>query len=178
MSRIGKLPVVVPQGVKMQVAGQKVHVEGPKGKLDFNAHPRMKIEHKGSEVTVTRPTNTTQDRALHGLTRTLINNLVIGVTEEFTKELQIEGIGFRCELKGKVLNLSLGFSHPILYDVPEGVKLEVVKMTRITIRGADKALVGQVAANIRSYYEPEPYKGKGIRYVGEQVRRKAGKAAG
>jgi large subunit ribosomal protein L6 len=178
MSRIGKTPIPVPQGVKIQLKGQKVHVEGPKGKLDLDTHPRMKLEVKGSEVLVTRPTNTTQDRSLHGLTRTLISNMVQGVTQEFSKALEIDGIGFRSELKGKTLQIHLGFSHPILYDVPEGVKVEVVKQTKINVTGADKVLVGQVAADIRRFYEPEPYKGKGVRYVGEHIRRKAGKAAG
>jgi large subunit ribosomal protein L6 len=178
MSRIGKLPVEIPKGVKVKVAGQLINVEGPKGKLHLDAHPRMKIVASDKEITVTRPTNVTQDRSLHGLTRTLINNMMKGVTEEFTKSLEIEGVGFRSELKGKMLNLQLGFSHPIVYEIPEGIKVEVTKLTRIKITGADKALVGQVAANIRAFYKPEPYKGKGIRYEGEQIRRKAGKAAG
>jgi len=178
MSRIGKNPITIPNNVKLKLDGQQVYVEGPKGKLDLNVHPRMKITVEGSELKVSRPTNTTQDKSLHGLTRSLINNMIIGATQEFTKTLEIEGIGFRSELKGKFLNLQLGFSHPIVYEIPAGVKVEVIKQTRIIVTGASKALVGQVSADIRHFYEPEPYKGKGIRYSDEHVRRKAGKAAG
>ena len=178
MSRIGKLPVSVPKGVQVQVTGQKVHVEGPKGKLDLNVHPRMKVAFDKDQITVNRPTNASRDRSLHGLTRSLIFNMVKGVTEEFSKSLEIEGVGFRAELKGKILQLSLGFSHPIHYHIPEGIKIEVPKPTLLTVTGFDKALVGQSAAEIRGFYEPEPYKGKGVRYAGEQIRRKAGKAAG
>jgi large subunit ribosomal protein L6 len=178
MSRIGKNPITIPNNVKLKLDGQQVHVEGPKGTLDLNVHPRMKVTLAGNELKVSRPTNMTQDKSLHGLTRSLINNMIIGATEEFTKTLEIEGIGFRSELRGKVLNLQLGFSHPIVYEIPEGVRVEVIKQTRIIVKGASKALVGQVAADIRHFYEPEPYKGKGIRYSDEHVRRKAGKAAG
>lgn len=153
-------------------------MEGLKGKLDLEVHPRMKVAMREEAITVTRPTDSTQDRSLHGLTRTLIQNMIQGVTEEFSKRLEIEGIGFRAELKGKILQLQLGFSHPISYSIPEGVRIEVPKPTVIDVKGADKALVGQVAAELRSFYEPEPYKGKGIRYSGEVVRRKVGKAAG
>ena len=177
MSRIGKKPILIPQGVKVQVSGTKVHVEGPKGKMDLNVHPRMKVAVDASQIVVSRPTNTNQDRSLHGLTRTLIFNVIAGVTQEFSKALDIEGIGFKAALQGKNLQLNLGFSHPIDFVIPEGIKVEVPKPTNLVVKGIDKVLVGQTAANIRKFFEPEPYKGKGIRYAGEQVRRKAGKAA-
>ena len=178
MSRIGRKPVPIPQGVKVQVTGTKLHIEGPKGKLDLNVHPRMKVSVAEGQVAVERPTNIPQDRSLHGLTRSLIANMVKGVTEEFSKTLEIEGIGFKAQLQGKNLQLLLGFSHPIDFPVPEGIKLELPKPTIVIVKGVDKVLVGQVAANIRGFFEPEPYKGKGIHYLGEQIRRKAGKAAG
>ena len=178
MSRIGRQPILIPKGVKIQLSGVNVHVEGPKGKLDLAVHPRMKIDVKDSQVSVSRPTETKQDKSLHGLTRSLISNMIKGVAEEFSKTLELHGIGFRAEMKGKALQLALGYSHPIIYDVPEGVKVQVPKPTMITVTGPDKTLVGQVSANIRRFYEPEPYKGKGVRYAGEQLRKKAGKAAG
>ena len=178
MSRIGRKPIPIPQGVNVQVTGSKIHVEGPKGKADLTVHPRMKILIAGGQISVTRPTNIPQDRSLHGLTRTLIFNTVKGVTEEFSKSLEIEGVGFRAQLQGKNLQLGLGFSHPINFSIPDGIRVEVPKPTSITVKGVDKVLVGQVAANLRSFFEPEPYKGKGVRYAGEQIRRKAGKAAG
>ena len=178
MSRIGKKPVPVPQGVKVQLTGTKLHVEGPKGKLDLNVHPRMKVVVADGRIAVERPTNIPQDRSLHGLTRSLIANMVKGVTEEFSKTLEIEGIGFKAQLQGKNLQLMLGFSHPIDFAIPEGIKIEVPKPTTLVVKGVDKVLVGQIAANIREFFEPEPYKGKGIHYLGEQIRRKAGKAAG
>ena len=178
MSRIGRKPVLIPQGVKVQVTGTKLHIEGPKGKLDLNVHPRMKVSIVEGQVAVERPTNIPQDRSLHGLTRSLIANMVKGVTEEFSKTLEIEGIGFKALLQGKNVQLLLGFSHPIDFPVPEGIKLELPKPTIVIVKGVDKVLVGQVAANIRGFFEPEPYKGKGIHYLGEQIRRKAGKAAG
>ena len=178
MSRIGRKPVLIPEGVKVEVAGSKIHVEGPKGKLDFNLHPRMKVLLQEDQLAVERPTNMPKDRALHGLTRTVIQNLITGVTQEFSKTLEIEGIGFRAQLQGKNLQLALGFSHPILFSIPDGIKMEVPKPTLIVVKGADKVLVGQVAANIRNFFKPEPYKGKGIRYSGEHIRKKAGKAAG
>ncbi len=131
----------------------------------------------GSQIVVSRPTNTNQDRSLHGLTRTLISNVITGVTQEYAKALEIEGIGFKAQLQGKNLQLNLGFSHPINFAVPEGITVEVPKPTHLVVRGIDKVLVGQTAANIRKFFEPEPYKGKGVRYAGEQIRRKAGKAA-
>lgn len=177
MSRIGKKPIPIPQGVKVQISGTKVHVEGPKGKMDLNVHPRMKITMDGSQILVNRPTNTNQDRSLHGLTRSLISNVVTGVTQEFSKALEIEGIGFKAALQGKNLQLNLGFSHPIDFVIPEGIKVEVPKPTNLVVKGIDKVLVGQTAANIRKFFEPEPYKGKGVHYAGEIIRRKAGKAA-
>ena len=178
MSRVGKKPVSIPQGVKVELKGVKLHIEGPKGKLDFDVHPRMKVSVGNGQVLVERPSNTPSDRSLHGLTRSVINNMVTGVHQEFSKTLEIEGIGFKAQLQGKNLQLSLGFSHPIDFPIPEGVKVETPKPTTVVVKGADKVLVGQVAAKIRSFFEPEPYKGKGVRYVGEQIRRKAGKAAG
>lgn len=178
MSRIGKKPVPLPQGTKVQVSGTKIHVEGPKGKLDLNVHPHMKVAVAEGQISVSGPTDTPLDRSLHGLTRTLIANAVAGVTEEFSKTLEIEGIGFRAQLQGKKLQLALGFSHPIDFSIPEGIKIEAPKPTTLVIKGIDKVLVGQAAANIREFFKPEPYKGKGVRYVGEQIRRKAGKAAG
>ncbi|OGW86977.1 MAG: 50S ribosomal protein L6, partial [Omnitrophica bacterium RIFCSPLOWO2_01_FULL_45_10b] len=157
MSRIGRRPIPIPQGVKVEVAGSKIHVEGPKGKSDLNIHPRMKVAVANNEISVSRPTNIGQDKSLHGLTRSLIANMVIGVTQEFSKTLEIEGIGFKAQLQGKNLQLALGFSHPIDYAVPEGIKIEVPKPTSVTVKGVDKVLVGQVAANIRSFFEPEPY---------------------
>ena len=177
MSRIGRKPISIIQGLKVTVDGQNVHVEGPKGKLDLKVHPRMKISVANGTIQVSRPTNTPQDRSLHGLTRTLIDNMVKGVAQEFSKTLEIEGVGFRSELQGKTLRLFLGFSHPIQFSIPDGIKIEVPKPTIVIVKGADKALVGQVAANIRDFYKPEPYKGKGIRYAGEQIRRKQGKSA-
>ena len=178
MSRIGKRPILIPQGVKVQVTGSKIHVEGPKGKMDLAIHPRMKLSMSENQILVARPTNTSEDRSLHGLTRTLVANMIEGVTEEFSKSLEIEGIGFKAQLQGQKLLLSLGFSHTIDFLIPQGIKVEVPKPTMLVVKGVDKVLVGQVAANLRKFFEPEPYKGKGIRYVGEQIRRKAGKAAG
>ncbi len=178
MSRIGKRPIQIPGGVKVEIKGQKVHVEGPKGKLDFEAHHRVKLSMAEGLVKVERVSDSRMDRSLHGLTRTLINNMIVGVRDEFSKTLEIEGLGFRADLKGKNLELALGFSHKIIFPIPEGIKIETPKPTIVVVKGIDKHLVGQVAANIRAYYKPEPYKGKGIRYAGEQIKRKAGKTAG
>ena len=177
MSRVGKKPVSVPQGVKVEIKAQKLHVEGPKGKLDLDVHPRIKVSLKDGHILVDRPTNIPQDRSLHGLTRSLIANMIVGVTQEFSRTLEIEGIGFKAQVQGKTLQLALGFSHPIIFTIPEGIKVEAPKPTIVVVKGIDKALVGQVTANIRKFFEPEPYKGKGVRYAGEQIRRKAGKAA-
>ncbi|MBI4358442.1 MAG: 50S ribosomal protein L6 [Candidatus Omnitrophica bacterium] len=177
MSRVGKKTILIPQGVKVEIKDRKLHVEGPKGKLDLDVHPRIKVVIKDGHISVERPTNVPQDRSLHGLTRSLIANMITGVAQEFSKTLEIEGIGFKAQLQGKSLQLSLGFSHPIHFTIPEGIKVETPKPTTVVVKGVDKALVGQATANIRKYFEPEPYKGKGIRYAGEQIRRKAGKAA-
>ncbi len=178
MSRIGKKPIVVPQGVKVAVQGQSLQVQGPKGTLHLSFHPRMKVELANNEVKVSRPTNLRTDRALHGLTRSLIQNMVLGVTKGYTKELEIVGVGVKAAVKGNTLSMSLGFTHPIDYAFSKDIEIKCPKPTQIVITGMDKQRVGQVAAEIRDYYKPEPYKGKGIRYVGEYVRRKQGKAVG
>jgi len=159
----------------VQIQGKKVLVEGPRGKLELDVHPRIEIERSNGDILLKRLTDEPYDRSLHGATRSLIQNMMIGVTEGFMKELELQGVGFRAQLKGKMLSLALGFSHPIEYPLPEGVKVELPKPEKIVVRGSDKALVGQVAADIRHFFEPEPYQGKGVRYVGEQVRRKQGK---
>lgn len=178
MSRIGRRPVVLPKTVKANLQGQKISVEGPKGKLELSVHPRIKVAVSASQIDVTRPTDIRTDRALHGLTRSLIQNMVLGVTDGFKKELEIEGVGFKAQVKGKILNLLLGFTHPIDFNIPDGIEIKCAKPTQITVTGADKQKVGQAAAEIRGYLEPEPYKGKGIHYVGEQIRRKQGKTVG
>ncbi|MBI3314186.1 MAG: 50S ribosomal protein L6 [Candidatus Omnitrophica bacterium] len=178
MSRVGKKPVIVPGGVKVNMQGQTLSVQGPKGKLDLAIHPRMKISVKPEEVLVQRPTNIRTDRALHGLTRNLINNMVQGVTQGYIKELEIVGVGFKAQVKGRILNLALGFTHPIDFSIPEGVEIKCPNPTRMVVSGIDKQKVGETAAQIRRFYEPEPYKGKGISYVGEQIRRKQGKTVG
>ena len=175
MSRIGKKPVSIPANVKVGLTEGRVHVEGPKGKLDFNFHPRMKVSLKENALVVERPTNIRADRALHGLTRSLLQNMVQGVAEGYTKNLEIEGIGYRAQASGRKLVLNLGFTHPIEYLIPEGIEIKTPKPTQISVSGADRQKVGQVAAEIRHFHEPEPYKGKGIRYVGEVIRRKQGK---
>lgn len=176
MSRIGKLPVAIPSGVKIALDGTAMMVQGPKGTLKQNLHERMTIAVEAEQVVVTRPTDEKQDTALHGLTRALINNMVVGVTTGFEKVLEINGVGYRAELKGKILVLSLGFSHPVEYELPEGISVDVEKQTKLTVKGIDKQLVGSAAAKIRSFREPEPYKGKGIKYADEHIVRKAGKA--
>ena len=176
MSRIGKLPVAIPTGVKVSLDANKITVQGPKGSLTQELHERMTIAVETERIIVARPTEEKKDCALHGLTRALINNMVVGVTSGFEKELQINGVGYRAEIKGKVLTLSLGYSHPVVYDVPEGINVEVEKQTKLVVKGIDKQLVGSAAAKIRSYRKPEPYKGKGIKYADEHIVRKAGKA--
>lgn len=177
MSRIGRLPVQIPSGVEVRVEEGLVTVKGPKGELQQRIDPGMIIEIKDGVLTVDRPSEERKWRSLHGLTRTLINNMVVGVTEGFRKNLEIEGVGYKVEKKGKGIVLSLGFSHTIYFVPPEGIQLEVPAANKITVSGIDKVLVGQVAAKIRSFRKPEPYKGKGIRYEGELIRRKAGKTA-
>lgn len=175
MSRIGKKPVTIPSNVKAAVAAGEVHVEGPKGKLDFRFHPRMKVSVKEGALIVERPTNIRTDRALHGLTRSLLQNMVRGVTEGYTKTLEIEGVGYRAQVSGRKLVVSLGFSHPVEYLIPEGIEIKAPKQTQIVVSGTDRQKVGQVAAEIRGFHPPEPYKGKGVRYADEVIRRKQGK---
>jgi large subunit ribosomal protein L6 len=178
MSRIGKMPVSVPKGVEVKQANGTITVKGPKGQLDLSPHPDMKVVVDESQIRVERPSDHKDHRALHGLTRSLISNMVEGVTNGFSKTLEIIGVGYRADAKGKSLTLNLGFSHPIEYQPVEGVNLECPNQTTVVVSGIDKQKVGQAAAEIRSFRPPEPYKGKGIRYQGEQVRRKAGKTAG
>ena len=178
MSRVGRKPVAIPSGVKAELKGQNLNIQGPKGKLSLDVHPRIKVEQKDSEISVSRPTNIGPDRALHGLVRSLIQNMVIGVTQGYSKELEIVGVGFKAQVKGKVLNLSVGYTHPINFDIPEGIEIKCPNPTRVVVTGLDKQKVGQIAAEIRLSYPPEPYKGKGIHYVGEQIRRKQGKTVG
>ncbi len=177
MSRVGRKPIPVLAGVKVEKAGSEVKITGPKGALSATVHPRIGFEVKDSQILVSRASDLKPDRALHGLWRALMQNMVTGVTQGYTKKLELVGVGYRAELKGKKLQLLLGFSHPILFAPPEGIKIETPTQTNIVISGIDKALVGQVAAKIRSFRPPEPYKGKGVKYEGEYIRRKAGKAA-
>ena len=178
MSRVGKKPIPVPSGVECKLDGLVLKVKGPKGQLQRNLHPNMKITVEDEQITVTRPTDGRIDRSMHGLTRTLINNMVVGVTEGFSKTLNVVGVGYKVDLKGKALNLSLGYSHSIDYSPPEGIEFDVDnKKNMIVVKGIDKQTVGQVAAEIRMLRPPEPYKGKGVMYVGEKIRRKAGKTA-
>jgi large subunit ribosomal protein L6 len=176
MSRIGKKPITLPDKVKLNVSAVgSVHVEGPKGKLSWTLPPAIKARVQGASVIFDRENETRQVRALHGLSRSLVSNMVTGVSTGFARELEIQGVGFKAAVQGDKLNLSLGFSHAILFPIPPGIKITVTENTKVRVEGADKQLVGQVAADIRGYYPPEPYKGKGVRYVGEQVRRKEGK---
>lgn len=175
MSRIGKKAIVIPAGVKVQVNGQQVTVEGPKGKSSVDFHSEIGIRVIDGRVEVSRARDDKEVRALHGMVRSTIQNMVKGVTEEFEKSLQIEGVGFKAQVSGQTLQLSLGFSHPINYTIPSGVKVETPKPTIVMVKGVDRWLVGQVASNIRRFFEPEPYKGKGVRFTGEQIRRKKGK---
>ena len=176
MSRIGKLPINVPAGVEVTLAGSHITVKGGKGTLERSLPPAMNINVDGPVITVTRPTDTTTHRALHGVTRTLIANMVIGVSAGYTRELELVGVGFRAAKQGNDLVLSLGYSHPIRYVPPEGVDIAVPAPTQIVVSGSNKEVVGQVAAKIRSFRKPEPYKGKGVLYKGEKIRRKAGKS--
>jgi len=177
MSRVGKNPIPVPAGVTIDQKNNYIKVKGPKGELEKTLHPDMIIEVSADVILVKRPTESKMHRSLHGLTRTLVANMVEGVSTGFTRKLEIEGVEYRAELKGKALVMALGFSHPVRYDPDEGVQIEVPDPKKITVNGIDKQKVGQAAAEIRGFRPPEPYKGKGIRYVGEQVRRKAGKTA-
>jgi large subunit ribosomal protein L6 len=176
MSRIGKQPIVIPSAVKVQIDGQTVSVKGPKGELHREVHRDVRVHLDDGRLTVTRSSDLPYQRALHGLTRALIANMVIGVADGFSKTLELLGVGYRAQQLGKNIQVAVGYSHPVEVKAPEGITLEVEGTSRIHIRGVDKELVGQVAAEIRSLRPPEPYKGKGIRYEGERVRRKAGKA--
>jgi large subunit ribosomal protein L6 len=177
MSRIGRKPIPVPEAVTVELGAGSVAVKGPKGELTQSLSTDMKVEQGDGVLTVERPTDRGEHRALHGLTRSLIANMVEGVTDGFEKRLEIQGVGYRAQLKGKGLELALGYSHPVSVEPPEGIEFEVPQPTEIVVRGIDKQLVGQVAADIRKRRPPEPYKGKGIRYRGEQVARKVGKRA-
>ena len=177
MSRIGKAPIPVPSGVDVTVADRTVTVKGPKGSLDRRIPGTITIRQEGDELLVERPDDERQSRAMHGLVRSLVNNMVVGVTDGFTKELEIIGVGYRATAKGAdALDLALGFSHPVVVNAPSGITFEVPSPNRIAVKGSDKELVGQVAADIRKLRKPEPYKGKGVRYLGEHVVRKAGKS--
>ena len=176
MSRIGKKPVEIPAGVDVTIDGSTITVKGSKGTLTRTIHQKMTVEKKDNEIIVTRPDDTNESKALHGLTRSLIHNMVVGANENFKKELEINGIGYRAELQGKNLNLKVGYSHDVTMTPPEGITIEVPAPNKIVISGADKQKVGQYAANVREVRPPEPYKGKGIKYVDEHIRRKEGKA--
>ena len=179
MSRIGRLPITIPAGVKIDVAADNtITVKGAKETLTRTLHPDMKVVIEGDTLTIVRPSDNKLHRSLHGLTRTLVNNMVIGVTTGFTKALEINGVGYRCQMKGKTLNLTLGYSHPVEYTPEEGITIEAPQPNQILVKGADKERVGAVAAKIRSFRAPEPYKGKGIKYADEHIRRKEGKAGG
>jgi large subunit ribosomal protein L6 len=175
MSRIGKQPIAIPAKVKVEVKGQKVSVEGPKGKLNWELPRRTSLKVEKDTVLISRQGEDAQVKALHGLSRALVNNMVKGVSEGFVKKLEIQGVGFKAAVQGKTVNLSLGYSHPVVYDIPDQIKVTVEENTKLTIEGPDRQVVGQVAAEIRSFYPPEPYKGKGVRYADERVVRKEGK---
>ena len=177
MSRIGNKPIEIPDGVEINVASGVVTVKGPKGELSQLVSPAMKIEQSDGVLTVGRPTDRSEHKALHGLTRSLIANMVEGVTAGYEKRLEIQGVGYRAKLSGKALDLSLGFSHPVPIEAPEGIEFEVPSPTEVVVRGISKQVVGETAARIRKQHPPEPYKGKGIRYEGEYVARKVGKRA-
>lgn len=177
MSRIGKKPITIPKGVKVDINGSEIKISGPKGNLSSNIHNRITVDIESENIVVKRKSDEKQDKSLHGLWRALIANMVKGVSDGYQKKLEIVGVGFKAELKGKGVKLAVGYSHPILFNPPEGIKLEVPQPTNILISGIDKQLVGHVAAKIRSFKKTEPYKGKGIKYEGEYIRRKAGKTA-
>jgi large subunit ribosomal protein L6 len=176
MSRIGRLPIAVPAGVDVAIDGRNVTVNGPKGSLSRSLHPEMLVARDGDSIVVTRPSEAKTHKQLHGLTRTLVNNMVVGVTAGYRKPLEITGVGYRAALVGRKLQLNLGYSHPIEIDPPAGISFELENPTKLAVVGIDKELVGEIAARVRATRKPEPYKGKGVRYAGEQVRRKAGKA--
>jgi large subunit ribosomal protein L6 len=176
MSRIGRLPIAVPSGVDVTIDGRHLTVKGPKGTLSRDLHPDITVSREDDQLVVTRPTEQKTHKQLHGLTRTLVNNMVVGVTDGYRKGLEITGVGYRAVKVGEKLQLSLGYSHQIEIDPPTGITFEVENPTRLAVVGIDKELVGQIAAKVRSTRKPEPYKGKGVRYAGEKIRRKAGKA--
>jgi large subunit ribosomal protein L6 len=176
MSRIGKKPIAIPAGVEVKLDGNTVTVKGPKDTLTQTVHPNMEVKVEGTEILVTRPNDQKENRALHGLTRSLLANMVTGVTEGFTKELEINGVGYRAAMEGKTLVLTIGYSHLVKMETPDGLKCEVPAPNKIVISGADKQAVGQFAAEVRKQRPPEPYKGKGIKYADEHIRRKEGKA--
>jgi len=178
VSRIGRKPIPVPQGVEVKVEGNTVTVKGPKGSLTREFHPDMKITFDGSQILVERPSDEKEHKALHGLTRTLINNMIVGVTSGYQKSLELVGVGYRAAKQGRKLVLTVGYSHPVEMDPPEGIEVEVPAQNQIIVKGIDKELVGNFAATIRAVREPEPYKGKGIKYTDEVIRRKAGKTGG
>ena len=175
MSRIGKVPIAIPKGVEIKIDGNRVMVKGPKGQLEREVHADITVKQEDGELRVTRPSDQPRHRALHGLTRALLFNMVAGVTEGYSKTLELHGVGYRVQMQGKDLTLALGYSHPVNVPAPEGIEFEVDGTTKIIIRGINKQAVGQIAADVRKLKPPEPYKGKGIRYQGEHVRRKAGK---
>jgi len=175
MSRIGKQPIAIPAKVKVEIKGQQVFIEGPKGKLNWQLPRRTSLKVQEGKVLVSRQGDDAEAKALHGLSRALVNNMVRGVTDGFVKKLEIQGVGFKASVQGKNVNLSLGYSHPITYAIPEQIKVTVEENTKLTIEGPDRQVVGQVAAEIRGFYPPEPYKGKGVRYSDERVIRKEGK---
>ena len=178
MSRIGKKPIAVPQGVKVAVEGATVKAEGPKGKLSQSIPSGVSVSMESNVLTVARDSDHRNVRALHGLTRSLLANMVTGVKDGFERKLEIVGIGYRCQVQGKALQLALGYSHPVVFPLPDGIQAEVDRQVSITLRGADKALLGQTAAKLRALRKPDPYKGKGIKYADEHIRRKVGKKAG
>ncbi|MCE7885508.1 MAG: 50S ribosomal protein L6 [Actinobacteria bacterium ATB1] len=175
MSRVGNSPIDIPSGVEVKIERSRVSVKGPKGSLETDLPDLVEVNREGDVIVVTRPNDQPQYRAMHGLVRSLVNNMVVGVTDGFQKELDIIGVGYRAQMKGKDLEIQVGYSHPVVVECPQGIEFEVPQPTRIVVRGTDKQQVGQVAADIRKIRKPEPYKGKGIRYVDEHVRRKAGK---
>jgi large subunit ribosomal protein L6 len=175
MSRIGKIPVPIPPKVKVEVQGRRVRVEGPKGHLDLETPPHTSVAVENGVIHVSRSGDEAKARACHGLARALIYNMVRGVSEGFVKKLEIHGVGFKAAVQGKAINLSLGYSHPVVYPIPDQIKVTVEENTKVTIEGPSKELVGRVAAELRGFYPPEPYKGKGVRYVGERIVRKEGK---
>ena len=175
MSRIGRLPIIVPPTVKVKFNDRTVAVEGPKGKLSFDLPKRTTAALEDGKVVVRRDGDDAEARALHGLSRAILNNMVRGVSEGYVKKLEIQGVGFKAAVQGKIVNMQLGFSHPINYSIPDQIKVTVEEGTKVTVEGPDRKMVGQVAADLRSFYPPEPYKGKGVRYVGEKVVRKEGK---